>query len=144
VNNSHQPSPAVLADELDQLVKAGRRGDAVERFQIKGVGIPEEVVVHMRNAPFRPMLEKTAHTLVYEMRILAEATSQPEFIASLHTPTLIMAGGNSPTFLQSAAQSLAAVLPNGQCRILEGQTHDIVPDAVAPLVSEFLMAESVQ
>ncbi len=143
VSNSHSTPPVKLAHELDQLVKADQRGEAVELFQTKGVGIPQEVVVQMRNAPFRPMLETMAHTLVYEMTIIGEVSSQPTFLQSLNTPTLVIAGGKSPTFLQSAARSLAAALPEGEYRILEGQTHDIVPEAVAPVLTEYLLSETV-
>jgi len=59
-----------LAARLTELISAGRRGDAVELFQTEGVGIPAAVVAQMRNAPFRPALEKMAHTLVYESLIL--------------------------------------------------------------------------
>src|SRR5690242_2257633 len=52
------------AAALDALVREGRRGDAVEYFQHRMVGIPEPVVVQMRSAPFRPALEAMAHTLV--------------------------------------------------------------------------------
>src|SRR5262245_48368903 len=60
------------AAALDELVRAGRRGDAVEYFQRRMVGIPEPVVAQLRTAPFRPALEAMAHTLVYEATILGD------------------------------------------------------------------------
>src|SRR5262245_37154312 len=48
--------PARHAAELASLVAAGRRGDAVEHFQRRIVGIPEDVVAELRRAPFRPAL----------------------------------------------------------------------------------------
>jgi len=33
---------------------------------------------------------------------------------------------------------LAAALPDGQYRILEGQTHDINPTVIAPVMEAFL------
>ena len=47
-------NPVDHAAALDALVRAGRRGDAVEYFQRQMVGIPEPMVVELRNAPFRP------------------------------------------------------------------------------------------
>src|SRR5437764_4562459 len=58
------------AARLDGLVAAGRRGEAVEYFQRQMVGIPEEVIAQLRQAPFRPALEAMAHTPVYEALIL--------------------------------------------------------------------------
>src|SRR5438270_1985362 len=60
------------AAQLSALIAAGRRGDAVEYFQKQMVGIPEEVVVQLRHAPFRPALEAMAHTLVYDATILGD------------------------------------------------------------------------
>ena len=40
-----------LAPQLAELIAAGRQGDAVELFQIEGIGIPAAVVAQMRNAP---------------------------------------------------------------------------------------------
>ena len=35
-------------------------GDAVELYQLQGVGLPEDVVAQLRHAPFRPGLEAIA------------------------------------------------------------------------------------
>jgi pimeloyl-ACP methyl ester carboxylesterase len=52
VDDSRPRPPAELADQPAELVAAGRRGDAVELYQLKGVGLPEEVVIRLRQAPF--------------------------------------------------------------------------------------------
>ena len=140
--SNRPPSQENLAVQLAKLIAADRRGDAVELFQTKGVGIPPEVVIQMRNAPFRPALEKMAHTLVYEMTILGDKTLPTEFVASIAVPTLVMAGGDGPTFMQDAAEWLGNILPNGQHRILAGQTHDINPDVMAPALAEFFTSRA--
>ena len=47
-------------------------GDAVELYQLQGVGLPEDVVAQLRHAPFRPGLEAIAHTLVYDAELTAD------------------------------------------------------------------------
>ena len=126
-----------LAPQLAELIAAGRRGDAVELFQTEAVGIPTAVVAQMRNAPFRPALEKMAHTLVYESTILQALPTG--LIASVRVPTLVIDGEKSPEVMRHAAQSLAQALPNGRYRTLEGQTHDIVPAVVAPVLEGFFL-----
>jgi pimeloyl-ACP methyl ester carboxylesterase len=129
-----------LAPQLTELIAAGRRGDAVELFQTEAVGIPAAVVAQMRNAPFRPALEKMAHTLVYESTILR---SLPEgLLASVRVPTLVIDGEESHVMLRQAAQSLADGLPNGRYRTLKGQGHDIVPAVVGPVLEEFFLAQN--
>lgn len=84
----------------------------------------------MRNAPFRPALEKVAHTLVYESIILKSLPSG--LTASVQLPTLVIDGDQSPEVMRQAAKSLADALPNGRYRTLKGQGHDIVPAVLAP------------
>jgi pimeloyl-ACP methyl ester carboxylesterase len=127
-----------LAPQLSELIAAGRRGEAVELFQTKAVGLPAAVVAQMRNAPFRPALEKMAHTLVYESTILR--LLPPELVASVRIPTLVINGERSPEVMRHAAQSLAEALPAGQYRTLEGQSHDMVPAALGPVLEEFFLA----
>jgi pimeloyl-ACP methyl ester carboxylesterase len=122
---------------LAELIAAGRRGEAVEYFQTRVVGIPEDVVTQLRHAPFRSALEAMAHTLVYEMTILGDGSLPTELARGVTTPTLVVAGGASP-FMRAAAETLANTLPKGRVRILEGQGHDIEPSVLGPVMDEFV------
>lgn len=124
-----------LAPQLAELIAAGRRGDAVELFQTDAVGIPAPIVAGMRNAPFRPALEKMAQTLVYESTILSPLPTG--LVASVRIPALVIDGEASPEVMRNASKSLADALPNGLYRTLEGQGHDIVPAVVGPVLEEF-------
>ena len=126
-----------IAPQLSEFIAAGRRGDAVELFQTEAVGIPAAVVAQMRNAPFRPALEKMAHTLVYESTILGSLPNG--LIASVRVPTLVIDGEESPEVMRHAAQSLAEALPDGRYCTLKGQGHDLVPAAVGPVLEEFFL-----
>ena len=59
---------------------------------------------------------------------------------AIKIPTLVLDGGNSPAFMRSAADALATVLPNAQRRTLPGQTHDIAPEVLAPVLAAFYKA----
>jgi pimeloyl-ACP methyl ester carboxylesterase len=137
-DNGHPGLPADFAGQLAELVAAGRRGDAVELYQTKAVGIPEDVVAQLRHAPFRPGLEAIAHTLAYDAAIIGDLSLPAGLLRTITIPALVVTGENSPPFLRNAAQAAAAALPNGQLAILTGQTHDINPDATAPVMAEFL------
>ena len=60
-----------------------------------------------------------------------------EQLPSITVPTLVISGGNSQAKMGSAAQTLADALLTAQHRSLEGQTHDIVPAVLAPVLEEF-------
>ena len=139
IGNDIPRPPRDMAAQLAALVSSGRRGDAVELFQTKLVGIPEQVVAQMRHAPFRPTLEATAHTLVYEASIVGDLTLPAVRLRSIKAPTLAIYGGASPAFMGNAAKAIAEAVSNGQARALDGQSHDIVPAALAPVLLEFLV-----
>lgn len=137
-DDSYPGPPSDLIGQLTELVSAGRRGDAVELYQTKAIGIPEDVVAQMRHAPFRPGLEAIAHTLVYDATICGDMSLSAELTASVVTPTLVISGEQSPPLLRDGARAVAEALPHGRLRVLAGQSHDISPEATAPVVAEFL------
>jgi pimeloyl-ACP methyl ester carboxylesterase len=138
VDDSRPLLPADFAEQLTELITAGRRGDAVELYQRVAVGIPEEVVARMRQAPFRPGLEAIAHTLVYDATVIGDLALPPGLAASVTVPTLVIDGEHSPPIMHSAAEALVQTLPAGRRCTLAGQSHDISPDATAPALEEFL------
>jgi pimeloyl-ACP methyl ester carboxylesterase len=137
-DDSYPALPASFATQLAELVSAGRRGDAVELYQTKAVGIPEEVVAQMRHAPFRPGLEALAHTLAYDAAIIGDRSLPTALLATVTIPALVISGEQSPPFLRDAARATAAALPGGRLSVLPGQGHDINPEATAPVMAEFL------
>jgi pimeloyl-ACP methyl ester carboxylesterase len=140
-DDSYPPPPADLAEQVAGLVAAGRRGDAVELYQIKAIGIPEDVVAQMRHAPFRPGLEAIAHTLAYDAAVTGDMSLPAGLLASVTAPALVICGEQSPPMLRAAARAIAETLPNGRLCELAGQTHDISPEATAPVIGEFLSSE---
>ena len=144
VDDSHQPLPKNYVAHLNELIAAGRRGDAVEYFMTAAIGMPAEAVAPMRNAPMWPELEAVAHTIAYDGTIMGDTMSgNPESLkrfASVTVPSLVMDGGDSPPMMHSAAQALADILPHAQRRTLAGQTHEVAPDVLAPVLIEFFSA----
>ena len=129
--------PKDIAAQLAKLVSSNRRGDAVELYQTRLVGIPEPVVVQLRHAPFRPALEAIAHTLVYDATLIGDLSLPTAQLRSIKAPTLVVYGTQSPALMGTAAKALVVALPNADVRPLEGQTHDMVPEALAPVLLEF-------
>lgn len=129
--------PADTARTYTELVAAGRRGDAVDFFMEKVVGLPAEFVAQARNAPWRPAQEALAHTLAYDATIMGDYTLPTERAAAVTIPTLVLDGGASFPFMHPTAQALAGVLPDGRHHTLEGQSHDVAAEALAPVLVEF-------
>jgi pimeloyl-ACP methyl ester carboxylesterase len=122
--------------QLVELLAAGRRGDAIELF-MRLVGAGDEGVAGMRQSPVWPLFEAVAPTLAYDAAALGDSSVPTERAASITIPTLVMAGGATFPFIQQAAQALAAALPHAQHRTLDGQTHEVAAEAIAPVLEEF-------
>ncbi|HEX6581491.1 MAG TPA: alpha/beta hydrolase [Actinomycetota bacterium] len=141
VDASRAPLPDDYIERLTELASTDRPGDAVEYFMITGPGVPAEAVASMKDAPFWSALEAVAHTLSYDGRIMGDqmaGTSLPsDRWASVTIPTLVIDGGASPLWLGNAAQGLVDALPDARRRTIEGQTHDVDPVLLAPVLEEF-------
>ena len=141
VDNSRPALPTDYVAQLNELVAAGRRGDAFELFMTAGVGMPAELVTPMRTMPMWPAMEAVAHTLAYDGAIVADTLNgkpvRAEQWTTVTMPTMVMDGGSIP-WLSAGAEALASVLPNAQRRTLEGQTHDVQVEVIAPAIVEFL------
>ena len=129
--------PKDIAAHLAKLIASNRRGDAVELYQTKLVGIPEPVVAQLRHAPFRPALEAIAHTLVYDATLVGDLRVPKDRLRSINAPTLAIYGSESPALMGPAAKALAEAIPDGHVKRLDGQSHDIVPSALGPVLLEF-------
>jgi pimeloyl-ACP methyl ester carboxylesterase len=144
VDNGRPPPPTDYVTQINALLAANRRGDAVEYFMTNVVGMPAEAVAQMRNAPSWSALEALAHTLPYDIAVLGDKMSgyplPAEQWSTATMPTLVMAGGASPPWMRTSAEALTDILPNAQLRTLEGQAHDAAPNLLAPELMTFFSA----
>jgi pimeloyl-ACP methyl ester carboxylesterase len=125
------------ANQLKAAIAEGRRGDAAVLF-MQLVGTPADQVEGMRHAPMWPMFEAVAPTLVYDNAVLGIDGAVPiRRAASVAVPTLVMAGSATIPFMHVTADALAKAIPNAQRRTLEGQTHQVAAEAIAPALTEF-------
>jgi pimeloyl-ACP methyl ester carboxylesterase len=119
------------------LVSAGKRGEAVEFFLTEMVGLPAEFLKTARKEPWWLGQEAIARTLAYDATIMGDYVPPRERIAAINIPTLVIDGGASPQFMHAAADAIARTLPNGQRLTLEGQSHDVAANALAPVLKQF-------
>jgi pimeloyl-ACP methyl ester carboxylesterase len=121
-----------------ELLAEGRLDDAVELF-MKLIGM-NALLERMRQHPFWPMIKAIAPTLAYDAAVLGEDRSLPiELASKVNVPTLVMDGIASFPFLHDTTKMLAKIIPNAQHLTLEGQTHDVDPVVLAPVLVEFFI-----
>lgn len=125
-------------DQLTKLLDESRRGDAMALF-MRTVGLPEEMIAGMRNAPMWPGMEALAHTLAYDATIMGDSTVPADLVSSVKAPTLVLDGSETGVWAANSAQALTAALPNSQRRTLKGQTHAVDFEVLAPVLREFFI-----
>jgi pimeloyl-ACP methyl ester carboxylesterase len=140
VDDSRPPVPADIVTQFERLLAGDRRGDAVRLF-LRQVGTPRAMIAVMRLTPVWSKLKSVAHTLPYDLTIMAGRQSgEPLGAGAWSTatmPTLVVVGGKSPAWFQHGTRALAEVLPNARLEIAERQTHLVKPKLFAPQLKRF-------
>ena len=142
VDDSRQPVPADYAEHLTQLSAEGKRDEAFEYFLTQAVGIPAEYIggIKQDQATWSGVT-RVAHTLAYDAAFvgtLMQGKPLPtDRWVKVSVPVLVADGGASDAWIHHGADALANVLPHASRLTLEGQTHEVDPKVLAPVLSEF-------
>jgi pimeloyl-ACP methyl ester carboxylesterase len=143
VDDSRPPLPNDYIEHLEELVAADRRREVVAYFMTAAVGMPTEMIEGMLQSPMVAAMEPVAHTVSYDGRVMLSGSMHGEPLPadwrdSVTVPTLVMDGGNSPDWQHNTSRALVQLLPDVSYRTLEGQDHAGAPDAIAPVLEDFL------
>jgi pimeloyl-ACP methyl ester carboxylesterase len=123
-------------ERLGEVVAAGGTGEAVELF-MKLVGMPDARLAQMKAGPVWPRLAAIGPSLPYDHAVMGENAVVPrERAARVRTKTLVMNGSATYPFMAVAAVTLSKAMPHAQHRVLEGQTHEVANEALAPVLIE--------
>jgi pimeloyl-ACP methyl ester carboxylesterase len=140
IDGKREKPPTDNANTLSDFINSGRRGEAVEFFMQKVVGLPQEAISETRKDKAAwSKLEDLAHTLVYDTTILGDYSLPTASAAQIKTPTLVIAGGADFPWIRDSAQALATLIPNATLQFLDGQGHGVDPKVIAPVLVEFFM-----
>ena len=128
------------AQKLATILSEGRLGDAVE-LCLTTIGMPPDAVEGMRHTPRWAELEAMAPTLAYDSEIMGDLDTggmvPTELVGRVTNESLVLVGGASPAWMIDVSRQVAAALPNGRHRVLEGQEHVVPPEVLVPVLIEF-------
>lgn len=130
--------------DVDALVTAGENAGAVRYFLTAMLGTPRIFVtlmpVFMRRTWTKVI--SVAHTLPYDLTILANPSVLNARAIDSGVPTLVIGGAKSPAFMQHVVERVARALPNARALLLPGQSHDVsaAAKALAPVLKDFYTA----
>jgi pimeloyl-ACP methyl ester carboxylesterase len=78
-----------------------------------------------------------AHTLPYDAAVMGNYSLPTARLASITIPVLAIAGEKTDVRLGRAVQAVADAVPSAQHRTLRGQTHNVAPEVITPVLVEF-------
>jgi pimeloyl-ACP methyl ester carboxylesterase len=126
---------------LRQLLADGRNDQAMRYNLTSVIGLPPDVVDAMTQAPWWAAMVAVAPTLVYDHTATHEVNVDPDWgrrWAGVTVPSIVCSGDQTFPGMPEAADAVAAALPNASRRILPGQGHRPAPEALVPVLLEFL------
>jgi pimeloyl-ACP methyl ester carboxylesterase len=92
----------------------------------------------------RVTFEALAHTLPYDVAVMADTgRGNPPLLeqwSRLAVATLVLDGSESPLQWRNACDLLAEALPRSCRQTLDGQSHEVEPEVLAPVLTEFFNA----
>ncbi|SDJ73332.1 alpha/beta fold hydrolase [Streptomyces indicus] len=124
------------ADRLRALLAEGRRDAAVAHF-ISGTGAPAEVIEQLRRSPLWDEWEALAPTIAYDYAVLGDSLVPVDRISQIDVPLLVVNGAASFEWMGASADLVARSARAGRHLTLEGQTHMVDPDVLAPVLAGF-------
>jgi pimeloyl-ACP methyl ester carboxylesterase len=133
------PAPERYIETLQEMRAGNRRGEMVEYFLTRVVGVPVEGLQQMRNAPMWPGMEAVSHTLVYDALVMGDSELPVVLLAKVDVPTLVLDSMGSPPWLRSAAAATARALPRATHRSLDGGFHNAPPEVLGAALTEFFL-----
>ena len=128
---------------LHTLIGEGRNAEAMRYNMGTIIGVPADVVDGMANAPWWPIMITGAPTLPYDIGAVHDIGRDPDWRgrwSNVTMPTIVYSGDQTFPGLPEAADAVADALPKATRRILPGQSHGPTPDAIVPVLVEFLRA----
>ncbi len=133
--------PEGFLERLDDLVAADRSEEVVETFCREVLHMSEQQIEAYRNQPSWSARVAAAHTLPRELRVPAGRLVDPERVARVDVPVLLLEGSETPAGFKEGTRIVADALRDARVVTLDGQGHTadvLAPELVAERVLAFL------
>jgi pimeloyl-ACP methyl ester carboxylesterase len=126
---------------LRALLADGQHEEMMRYNLTSVIGLPAQAVEGMARLPWWPAMVAAAPTLIYDHTATNDISTDPDWRgrwAKVTVPVLVCSGDQTFPGMPAAADRVAAALPHAVRRILPGQGHRPAPEALVPVLAEFL------
>lgn len=125
------------AGRIKAMVAAGHRADAVRFWMTDVTAAPPGILAMMESSPMWPGLQALAHTLPYDLALGGDQGIPVDYLAKITVPVLVLGGASSPEWFQRTVEATAAAIPGARLVMLPGQGHNVPPEVIAPVLTDF-------
>jgi len=125
-------------ERMETMLEAEDRDGVVETTMREVAGLSPEVVEYMRAQPNWQARVDAAHTIPRELRTVKSYRFDPERFENLGTPTLLLAGGESPAALKKAAGAVDGALADSRIVVMDRQGHSAMDTGTDLFTAEVL------
>jgi pimeloyl-ACP methyl ester carboxylesterase len=129
-----------LLEQVRGRIDAGDPDGAAALF-LGSVGAPPEVVAMMQQGPGWAHMRALAPPLVYDLTLSNGGEVPSERLATIGVPALALSGGDSPEWAARAGAAVAAAVPGARHLVVDGQTHAVAHEAIAPILAAHFLRE---
>ena len=136
--------PAGVIDRLQALLDAGDQEGVLTTLYRDVARLSPDEIEQFKSSPTWLTRLATAHTLPREARAEEGYYFDAQRFKDLQMPILLLLGGESPSFLKAATQTIEKALPNSHVVVLPGQQHIAMytaPDLFLQSVLTFLIEQ---
>lgn len=131
--------PAGIVETINLQLDAGDNAGVVEAFLREVPRVPPQELELLKSSPSWQSRVNAAHTIPREMQVSeAGYRFDEDDFTDLNIPTLLLLGGESPSFFREAVYMLEEDLPNARVVILPGQQHVAMNSAPALFLKEVM------
>jgi pimeloyl-ACP methyl ester carboxylesterase len=134
--------PAGFVEEAEEMLARDDREGLLKAAYSKLLQLGDEDIVLLERQPEWSARLAAAHTIPRELRAAVEVEFDPDHVARVEVPTLLLVGEDSPAW---DVEAMTATLPDAEVAILEGQGHTadlFAPQVVAEPLLDFLDRQS--
>jgi pimeloyl-ACP methyl ester carboxylesterase len=133
---------SAVADQMEKLIQAGDREQALIKFLLEIVMLSAEEIETLKSRPTWTERVATIDIQIREIRGLTKYRFDANRMTKLQTQTLLLTGSKTASpQLKQALKSLLSALPKRTLIVLEGEEHnamDTMPQRFAEIVTKFL------
>jgi pimeloyl-ACP methyl ester carboxylesterase len=131
-------SSADAIDRMNSYLHIGEREKALFIFLQEIVGIQRDEMNKLQSLPSWSSRVASAHTIPREEASVSSYILHPERFSKLETPTLLLLGGDSPSFFRAAIEILGRSISKSRIAMMPEQKHGAMDTAPELFLKEII------